>query len=301
MIEIQPSKEQIALWIEKLVPERDMFFIEEKDLVTFEDYLDGTLVIPRNEFFKHSSYNTIQLGNSFTYWRISNQAKYIIVAQPSWITKQPEQVRRELLGIQVKIKRGLILPLSIFPSTVDISAEYIFDDHDEKVAVIQSDMWGKLLYSTKEHVMKAYAQQWDNWTCYEIPEKTPTHIKRYANSFTTVSGSNCLAAALFAITEQHWMIYEWVHPETFELGLKRANYSVVNDEITDGDVLVWVNDDDVIVHASYHIGNMLFFNKEGQTFFNPWKIIHFDELSNEWNQFKTRVYRKKQTIEEVSK
>lgn len=52
----------------------------------------------------------------------------------------------------------------------------------------------------------------------------------------------------------------------------------------------------VIKHASYHIGNNLFFNKNGQTFFNPWKVTHLDQLNKEWNQYKMIVYRKKREL-----
>lgn len=292
-IEIQPTQEQIEIWIQKHVPEKDMFFIEEQDLATFAEYIDETLVIPRKEFVQHSTYNTIQFINSFTTWRISKKAQFIIVSQPSWITNLPEHKRRELLGIQVKVERGLIFPLSLFSSVNDIPKEYIIEDNEENVVVIQSEMWRKLPCSIKENAMIAYAGEWDDWACYEVPEQAPLHLKRYANSFSTVSGSNCLATVLYAITEQDWIINEWVHPETFEFGLKKASYSFINDELRAGDVVAWVNDDETIVHASYHIGNQLFFNKEGQTYFNPWKIVNLDHLTDEWNEFQMRVYRKK--------
>jgi hypothetical protein len=76
-------------------------------------------------------------------------------------------------------------------------------------------------------------------------------------------------------------------------GLERANFSLVDDEIKKGDVITWVNNEGVIQHASYHIDDNLFFNKNGQTFFNPWKITHLNELNEEWCQYKMKVYRKK--------
>jgi len=291
MIEIEPTPEQVHKWINHIIPERDLFFIEEKDLKTFAENLNEVLVIPREEFFNHTSYNQVQLVNSYIYWNISRNAKYILVAPPNWITNLTDLKRNELLGIQVKMRRGLIFPSSLFASRNAITKEYTVLDKEEEYVVIQNDMWKKLPYTMKEHAIKEYALLWENWSCYEVPEKTPIHIKRYANKFSIEAGSNCLSATLFAITQNEWMVSEWVHPETFLHGLKQANYSLTDDQISNGDVVAWVDTDGVIQHASYHIGNQLYFNKNGQTFFNPWKVIHWDQLNTEWNQYKVRVYR----------
>lgn len=232
--------------------------------------------------------------NSYLYWNISQEADFVIVAPSNWITNLPEPKKKELFSIQVKLGRGLIFPITLFSAILSIPNEYIVAKDKEKYVVIQHDMWNNLHHQIKENAIKDYAQLWDQWTCYEVPEQTPLHIKSYANTFTTTSGSNCLAATLFAITGQEWMIHEWVHPETFVNGLKRANYSFINDEnLSNGDVVAWVNEDDVVQHAAYHIENHLFFNKNGQTFFNPWKVVHLDELKAEWNKYEIKVYRKR--------
>lgn len=42
-IEIEPKKEQIDNWIKQYLPDKDLFFIEEKDLSTFGDYLQWNI------------------------------------------------------------------------------------------------------------------------------------------------------------------------------------------------------------------------------------------------------------------
>jgi hypothetical protein len=292
-IKMEPSKEQVSNWIKNLVPKKDLFFVGEKDLIMLAEYLSEVLVVPSEEFFQHSSYKQIQLVNSYMYWNISAKAKFVIVAQPDWITNLPEQKKRDILIIQYKMDRGLIFPLSLFSSANSFPQEYIIEDKGEKYVVIQHNIWNELPYQIKESAIQAYAQLWDSWACCDIPEQTPLHIKKYANKFSTESGSNCLSATLYAITEQDWIIGEWVHPNTFLNGLKRANFSLINDEIKKGDVITWVNNGEVIQHAAYHIDNNLFFNKNGQTFFNPWKITHLNKLNEEWQQYKMKVYRKR--------
>ncbi|MGD7045690.1 hypothetical protein [Jeotgalibacillus proteolyticus] len=275
-------------------PKKDLFFIEE-DLKKLSECLREVLVVPREEFFNHPAYKEIQMVNSYLYWQISEKAKLVIVAQPDWITNLPEQRKREVLNIQYKMERGLIFPVSLFSSTSSLPEEYIVEEKMDRFLIIQQNIWTKLPYKIKESAIKEYAQLWDSWTNFDIPEQTPAHIKKYANKFPTEAGSNCLSATLFAVTGQEWIIGEWVHPNTFMIGLERANFLPINDEIKKGDVITWVNDEEVIQHASYHIDNNLFFNKNGQTFFNPWKVTHLNKLKEEWCEYEMKVYRKNAT------
>ncbi|WP_391201367.1 hypothetical protein [Psychrobacillus sp. L4] len=295
-VQIQPSQEQIDHWIEKYVPEEDLFFLREEDLLNLEEYLHDVLVIPKDEFFNHSSYSQIQLVNSYEYWRISNDIRYVIVAQPDWISSLNSEVKSVLLQIQVDMGRGLILPLSLFFEPDEVPAEYIVKEKGVQYAVLQNDMWKRLSVSNKKNAIQAYALEWDSWDSLEVPVNIPAHLKKYANSFSTEAGANCLAATLYAVSNHSernaWMIHEWVHQGTFALGLKNAHYSITQEGLQEGDVVTWINDGGVIQHAAYHIGNQLYFNKNGQTFFNPWKIIHWKELCEEWNAYTYRIYRK---------
>ncbi len=291
-VRMSPTNEQISRWIEDFVPQRDLFFVEEKDLNALAAYLCEVLVVPKEEFFNHSSYKQIQLVNSYMYWNISSEAQFVIVAKPDWIINLPEKKKRDILIVQYKMNRGLILPLSFFAIADSIPPAYIVEQNGEKFFVIQHSIWNRLSYQIKECAILAYAQLWDDWSGFDPPEQTPIHIKKYANKFPSESGSNCLSAALFAITEQDWMIDEWVHPRTFLNGLERANFTLINDGLEKGDIITWVNAEREIMHAAYHIGNHLFFNKNGQTFFNPWKITDIHTLNKEWCQYKMMIYRK---------
>ncbi|MHC0036922.1 hypothetical protein [Pseudoneobacillus sp. C159] len=290
-MEIQPSKEQIEKWIKNYVPKKDYFFLGEKDLQTFEKYFNYVLIIPRGEFFQHPSYSQIQLVNSFEYWNLSKEALYVLVASSDWFTSLPANLKKVLNEIQFKMGRGLILPVPDSISPNSVPEDYLVE---EKHFVLQSEMWRKLPFDIKESFIINYASQWDNWTGIKTPEHTPLHLKKYANTFPTESGSNCLAATLFAISEQEWMVNEWVHPQTFKQGLMNRHYHKTEyDELVAGDVVTWENADGIIQHAAYHISDHLFFNKNGQTFFNPWKIVAWDDLKEEWKEYDYIIYRKK--------
>ena len=292
-VTMKPSRDQVREWIENFVPKIDIFFIEEKMLPVLAEHLKEVLVIPRKEFFEHTTYNQIQLVNSYMYWNISKSVEYVLVAQPDWIDKLPVQSKRDILYTQFKVGRGLIFPMSLFSDPPAIPEEYIFEEDGQKFIVVQHGMWNVLSYESKEGAIQEYAKLWDNWSCCEVPEHTPVHIEKYANSFSSVAGSNCLSATLFAITGQEWIIGEWVYPETFLKGLEREKfYRTTTDRIQKEDVMAWVDDKGIVQHAAYHLGNNFFFNKNGQTCFNPWKIINSEQLNEEWNQYEKIVYRK---------
>lgn len=290
---IQPSKYQIKNWVEKYVPEKDFFFIQKENLPVFEEEIGKVLLIPKDEFFNHASYKQIQLANSYEYWNLSKEVDFVMVANANWITELPPSKKERLLQIQLKMNRGLIFPLSYFSEIPLLLEENIVKGNENESVVLYSNLWEKLSFSIKEQLVKKYSQQWDEWVSEDIPERLPMIMKKYTNTFPTEGGSNCLAATLFAITQQEWMIHEWVHPQTFKETLDRTHRQVKTEELIEGDVAVWGTAEGQIQHASYHVGNLFFFNKNGQTFFNPWRIINFRELQAEWKRYSLTIYRMK--------
>ncbi|WP_442601785.1 hypothetical protein [Paenibacillus sp. KN14-4R] len=135
---------------------------------------------------------------------------------------------------------------------------------------------------------------WDKGDCEEPPKSLPSFLKPFVNSFSHYQGANCLAAVLFAISKgkQEWFIYEWLHQKTFLEKLNQYNYKeFLGEGLNEGDIVVWTDDHAVIQHAAYHIGEELFFNKHGQTMFNPWKILLKEQLYQEWGHLTLMKYR----------
>lgn len=294
-IQLHPTKEQIASWITEYVPEKDFFFMKEEDLSCFKNYLNEVLVIPKDEFFNHASYRKIQLANSYEYWNISKEIEYVIVTQCDWINKLKPKEIEILLLLQIEVGRGLIVSTKLISDLRIIPKKYIVKKEEELHVVIQHDMWKKLPNAAREQIIKSYALEWDSWDSIEVPIGVPMHIKKFANTFATYAGANCLAATLYAIStspiNQEWIIHEWIHQQTFIKGIESAGYVRSNEEFQDGDVVTWINEAGIIQHASYCLGNNLFFNKNGQTFFNPWKIVHWDVLKEEWERYSVQIYR----------
>ncbi|KPL60999.1 hypothetical protein [Rossellomorea vietnamensis] len=289
----QPTPDAIKEWIKAYVPDKDLFFLPENNLASFKEYLSNVLVVPHEEFKNHSTYKQIQLANSYEYWNLSKEVKYVLVTPPGWVNHLPVEKKDDLFHIQVEVGRGLIHPISDFTGDASFLHNNVVEVNGEKYLVLHKAMWEDPYYTSKEEIITDIAQQWEDWTCYHVPPQTPQHLLPFANTFPSRAGSNCLSATLFAITKQEWIIHEWVHPQTFLQSLKNEDYHLIfPEDMRAGDVLTWENADGIIQHASYCIDGQFFFNKRGQTFFNAWSILHYDDLKEDWGLYHMKCFRK---------
>lgn len=291
-MQIKPTTAVINAWIADYIPEKDLFFLTEEQYKKLTNTF-AVIAMPIDEFFNHNTYSQIHYMNSYEYWNIKH-AQYVVIAESSWIEQLSNAERKFILAAQLQCGRGMTVPLSFIHNSQDVPVDYI---HDGNV-ILQSAMWKKLSPLTKGQLLeKMVYEWWDKGECKEIPEDSPIFLRKFANTFSTIQGANCLAAVLYAVTEGKfaWIIEEWIHQNTFLEKLKQFNYQ--NTQIRTllkGDVVVWQDTNGVIQHAAYCIGEDLFFNKHGQTVFNPWKILSKVQLDKEWNQLNMLTYRKVQ-------
>ena len=188
-------------------------------------------------------------------------------------------------------ERGLVLPVTFIHEIDKIPSSYVLNGH----VIIQRSMWEKLDGSIKEQLLTTMVYEWwDKGECEESPTSLPSFLKPFANTFGHFQGANCLAAVLFSISKgkQEWFIYEWIHQKTFLEKLNQYHYEeYLGEGLDQGDIVIWKDENAIIQHAAYHIGEELYFNKHGQTMFNPWKIISKEQLYKEWEQLTPVKYR----------
>lgn len=288
-IEIMPSEDTIIGWVESFIPDYDLYFVDEQLLARL-DHFSGLLLIPREEFNVHPIYREISSANAYTYWTVDQIATHVVHAPQEWLKTLSDTQRIELLTYQVKVGRGLIFSISEQQLSSRLN-RYIVQTDMGKYFVVQRSVWELMTEFERHQLMMNYAKEWDSWTVQELPSEAPDHLKKYANTFTTVAGGNCLAATLFAVTEADWVLTQWVHPKTFLETLAYASYVEVDAIAMKGDVLTFWDDAGRLQHATYRIDDKLFFNKNGQTMFNPWKVIDETELFAAWGTLTTKTYR----------
>jgi hypothetical protein len=246
--------------------------------------------MPNDEFMKHSTYTHINYVNSYEYWNVKN-AQYVVIAERNWIGSLSDEERKYILNSQIEFKRGLTLLVAFVERLEKIPTTYVVNGH----VVIQREMWDLLAVSTKEQLLTTLVFEWlDKGECEAVPDSSRPFLLPFANTFGCQQGANCLAAVLFAVSkgEHAWFIHEWIHQKTFLETLNQYNYEAFSgDELNPSDVVIWRDEHGTIQHAAYHIGDGLYFNKHGQTIFNPWKILMESQLFNEWKHLKSVTYR----------
>ena len=289
MMKIKPTKENLQKWMEIYVPEKDLFFLSKDKLS--EVNVSDALLMPTDEFFNHSTYKQINYVNSYLYWNIKN-VHYVIIAEKNWIERISAEEKQVIFSSQIQCKRGLVVPKTFVDELEKIPSDYIVNQN----IIIQRAMWDQLDYPVKKQLLgRMVYEWWDNGECETPPNSMLSFLQPFANKFSNLQGANCLAAVLFAVSngKQEWIIYEWIYQKTFIETLNRYNYEVfLGDEIQEDDVVVWQDKNSIIQHAAYYIGEGLYFNKDGQTIFNPWKILKEEPLYKNWEHLTPMKYRR---------
>ncbi len=288
-LRIKPTKKHLHVWIEDYVPDKDLFFLT-KEFLNHKIDISDVLLMPMDEFLNHNTYKQIDYVNSYLYWNIKN-AQYVIIAEKKWIGSRSVEEQDFIFNSQLQCARGLVVPITFVDDLEKIPTNYIVN----KNLIIQREMWELLDFTIKEQILsKMVYEWWDNGDCETPPISMPDFLKPYANSFGYKQGANCLAAVLYSISKgkQEWFIHEWVHQKTFLEKLNQYDYKeFLGDGMSEGDIVIWEDKNAIIQHAAYHIGDGLYFNKHGQTIFNPWKILREEQLYKEWDHLKLVVYR----------
>ncbi|TFE02391.1 hypothetical protein [Jeotgalibacillus salarius] len=296
---IKPTEKQLNQWCEIYIPDQDFFFVKESALEIIEHYITGEKLYTRKSFFSEPNYTNQNLNNSYMYWALSEEMTHVLVASHDWITGLPEEVRVYLLELQTTLRKGLIFPKEILPTSITIPDEYVHHVQGSDYVVIQGALWQSFSIEDKRSIMSAYAQLWDQWHSLPLPDTAPVNLKKYANTFSSSHGANCLAATTYGITSDENLVHCWMTEDEFSAVLKRAAYESSDSIQEPGDVLVFEDKQGVIQHAAFHIGDSLYFNKNGQMFFNPWKVVHWEDLLSEWGHLNQISYRKGMSKEKV--
>ncbi|TFD94422.1 hypothetical protein [Jeotgalibacillus sp. R-1-5s-1] len=288
-IQIKPTGEQLKMWVEGYIPEKDFFFVDENMVAGLEEELSGAEIFTRTAFFETREYDTLDLNNSLMYWALSKEVSYVVIAPAEWLSQLSLEKQVILLTSQTKMRQGMIFPSNIFPSSAAIPDHHLHAGY----VVVQRGLWESFSFENQVEILSNYAQLWDGWTAEPLPEQSPLHLAKYANTFNATHHGNCLAATIFAMTSDEDIIQQWLSQEDFVEIIKSEGYQVINEKPDLEDISVWVNENEVIQHAAFYLGNSLYFNKNGQTYFNPWTICKEEQLCKEWEHLDKRTYRRR--------
>lgn len=186
-----------------------------------------------------------------------------------------------ILQQQIDLKRGsIVMDTKLSKEKYAIANQY----------VITNVTWNSLTEQQKKDVIDWMIKDFDGDMTHNI--QLPVEFQNVVNCFLPKSGCNCLSFVLYCITKDKEYLNCWVSDETFLNKIK--DYQAMSHlDYQAGDLILFFQNNR-LVHASYCFNSTYFFNKNGQSAFNPITVKTFDELREEWQECNHIVlYRKK--------
>lgn len=245
----------------------DLFFLSLAFYDQYQSHLGNQLLVPREEFIQHTSYNQIEQVNLYRMWRLSYDM--VLVAPPGWYEEQEASFQEAL------------------------RSEIFANGHSLhwKGQILTSQLWNR--FSKQEQ--HAYLTSRDDQLNLETIDHIVgyDYLKKWHGVFPSQQGGNCFASVLYALAKEEFFLHQWVHEQTFLHFLARQGYAPVNKSmVQSGDILCFYQGEQ-LVHASYMVDGISCFNKYGQTFWEPWEILPWRMVWAEFPETRYTIWRNK--------
>jgi hypothetical protein len=294
-------------WDDKYLPSYDLIYLED-DLIGLPEDI---LVMPLNELKANPSLYTIDVTTTFSPWNLEDSVKFVAVIPNDRFDSLGKDLEQRMLELQHDLCRDNlheIKELNRFIDELDESErnrcivtleQMTFYVKGEAWVAFRRNHWQKLPWEFRKKILVEMAESYNGEGIQQRMDANAyaerAFIQSYVDQFPSESGPNCFATALAAITENRisadWIIQQWIHSETFIMGIQQRGYEKINEntdwkqiDLKADDIIVWVNKERLPIHASAALSEVDVFNKDGQTMFNPWLIRNFHELAGYWDE-----------------
>ena len=246
--------------------DQDLFFISQDFYDQHKAELCQSLVVPMKEFGQHSSYETVHSASNHSIWQIA--CEYVLVVPGGWFEQQPAAFQLALS--EETIKNGSTFVDGERPITIQYWQDLGETDR------------AKLL-SMHDDAPCAFDR--DSLQGYEW-------LKALHGVFPSQHGANCLGSTLYALSQNPFILHEWVHQQTFLLFLQHSGYQEVAGQRFQADDVLCFFGEGILQHACYAVSSTHCFNKSGQTFWEPWQITSFESILEDCEGMAYKVFRR---------
>lgn len=244
----------------------DLFFLSRAFVDRHHLALEGCLLVPLPEFLQHPAYNNVHSGSNHAIWQVD--CDVVLVAEAGWYEAREPAFCRALF--EESRARGSC-----------------FSDGEQPITI---RYWAGLSDENKNRIITREDEE-PALPCPPLPPGFE-HLTACHNVFPRQHGANCFGAVLYAIGQDPFILREWVHQQSFLLFLERAGYREVSGQDFSAEDVICFYEDGRLVHACYAVSGSHCFNKNGQTFWEPWTITGFHAVSENFADFEYRVFRR---------
>ncbi len=279
-IPIAPTEEDFAWWRTSFVPPQVLWLWDDTPIPCS----DGAIIISSSELSSHAGTSPVHMANAFTLWAISKETHQVITDDGSWRASLTPTQLANARARQIRLGRGLCFPGEWVPrlESEAIDGRLVFDQR----------LWESMTDDEQRIVIQNQLILWDEPITLPVPEDAPTHIRNIANQFLHTEGVNCFALAVYGATQRESLLQRWVVTEDFLVELSDGGFvEQCSSDIIVGDILTFGTERGII-HAAYALGDDRFLNKNGQSMFNPVRIIDLATLHAEWPESDVKILRR---------
>ena len=114
-------------------------------------------------------------------------------------------------------------------------------------------------------------------------------LAKLVASFPNHSGPNCFALVLACVSQDASLADQWLHWPSLERFLTQNSYRCTAATPSAGDVLVFFQKE-AVVHAAFAISPDYYFEKPGQDFYEPYRVVRWKDRLLDWPKTQVRIY-----------
>ncbi|XRG80780.1 hypothetical protein V5E38_10950 [Rossellomorea sp. GAMAL-10_SWC] len=238
------TEEVLKAWDQKLVPDINYFY--------FEDLQDFVVVNARATVEL-----SLDIKTSYLPCNISAKASYIGIVSNEEFLIWEEELQKEVLREQIRLKRGYIFELGELRNVlgdIPVNVHNALDTFSinidgTKMITLQGILWKCLPYQIRTNILLYVANMFvdmdstsDITYLNALKSEYPT-IASLLNTFGSNNGPNCLGAVLAALQKDEGKLTSylnnWVLPAEFNEELENKDYvRIKSSTIQPNDVLI---------------------------------------------------------------
>lgn len=290
----------LAAWEQRIVFEREPIFVTEAERRWLPA---GSIILSAKEFADNFAMAPHDLWDSYRLYEMDRKGMEVALLTPAEFWELSEEARQELMALQAARGRGQIYPEAFLrkaeATLLSGARDRIATDDGTRFALRYDAWWALspeerrrwLLHFVSENRNSCLsgqlsAEQWERIDRVHGPQ-----IRLLAGTLSPVSGPNCFATALAAVTPNSTLglsiLGHWLHPEPFLRGLAERGFGPSNvpaeaESMAEGSVILFFDESKRLQHAAYYLGEGLVLNKDGQGWHIPRQIRPVAELLESW-------------------
>jgi hypothetical protein len=272
--------DQWQRWVAQFLPSAEPFFIADAGVATA--LLDsGEIVYRRAELGEAFPRFGLDFGHAYNVWAVDREALV-------WLADRDARERIDpVLWATIRDAQGTNSRGQVYDDRWPLPSIAVppIDRLTSGRWLLAPDTWQAL----GSDVRKAWLWEWMSRRLADdelkpvdadVAQQYRESVIRYANTFADVSGPNCFSAALgMALGRPSDVFPLWLHQEPFLRALQSLGLRPTGDDrARPGDVAVWANPTGHPVHAAFCVADGLLFNKNGQSWEQPYAVVRFDDV-----------------------